>query len=274
MRVVQLSDHPSDLLKRSRQRVSKEQQRELQRYDNALARHQAELKRLVSARDTARTSRHWLAWIRGMFAVRRARRMAPVQPRFANAASEEEAILMAGIKGEQSVADALGRSLNDDWVLFRGYHNPRGEIDHVLLGPRGLVAIEVKNISGVVSCDGDRWWVDKYDRFGNRKEREDLLDRGRRPRSPSMQLNEPADLLEDFLRSRREDVDLLRVVFLAHERSEIGTCRGARVHIFTEANDIGTLMRKVPQPFNQHQRKHLEELIIADHRHHAARRPR
>lgn len=179
MRVVQLSDHPGDLLKRSRQRVSKEQQREISRHESALARHQAEVKRLAAARDAARAGRRWFAWFRGILAVRRARRTAPVPPAPSTAPSQDEAILTAGIKGEQSVADALGRSLNDDWVLLRGYHNPRGEIDHVLLGPRGLVAIEVKNYSGVVSCDGDRWWVDKYDNYGNRKERLDLLDKGR-----------------------------------------------------------------------------------------------
>ncbi len=274
MRVVQLSDHPGDLLKRSRQRVSKDQQREVARFESALAGHQAELKRLAAARDAARAGRHWLAWFRGALAFRRARRTAPVPPRLVNAPSQDEAILTAGIRGEQSVTDALGRTLNDDWVLFRGYHNPRGEIDHVLLGPRGLVAIEVKNISGVVSCDGDRWWADKYDNYGNRKERLDLLDKGRRPRSPSMQLNEPADLLEDFLQSRGEDVDLLRVVFLAHERSRIGKCQGARVNVFTKTTEITDLMRKVPQPLDAQKRKRLEDLITRDHRHHEARRPR
>jgi nuclease-like protein len=47
-------------------------------------------------------------------------------------------ILMAGADGERLVAAGLGRVLDDDWTLIRGYRNRRGEIDHLLLGPRGL----------------------------------------------------------------------------------------------------------------------------------------
>jgi hypothetical protein len=69
-----------------------------------------------------------------------------------------------------------------------------------LLGPRGLVAIEVKNQSVTVDCDGDRWRFVRYDRYGNQVDQGELADR--RGRSPSVQLNEPAGQLEEFLRSR------------------------------------------------------------------------
>jgi Holliday junction resolvase-like predicted endonuclease len=147
--------------------------------------------------------------------------------------TDQESRLAAGIAGERKVAAELGRALGDDWVLMRGYQNKLGEIDHLLFGPGGLVAIEVKNINGTVHCDGDRWRVDKYDRYGNLAEQYDLADGGKRQRSPSLQLNEPADLLEDFLHSRGEDVDVLRVVLLTHPRSRIGACSRATVHIFT-----------------------------------------
>ena len=65
------------------------------------------------------------------------------------------------------MAAELGRLLGDSWTLFRGYRNRRGEIDHLLLGPRGLFAIEVKNLNATVHIDGDRWRADKYDRYGN-----------------------------------------------------------------------------------------------------------
>ena len=51
-----------------------------------------------------------------------------------------------------------------------------------------------------MSCDGDSWRFEKFDRFGNLVSRGTLADRG--GRSPSVQLNEPADLLEQFLGSR------------------------------------------------------------------------
>ncbi len=154
-------------------------------------------------------------------------------------------------------------------MLLRGYRNKGGEIDHILLGPYGLVAIEVKTISGIVGCEGDRWWVDRFDHRG----REELLDKGKRPRSPSMQLNEPTDLLEEFLRSRGQDVALLRVVFLAHERSQVGACHRAAVSIFTSVSQIADLVRKMPQPLDAARRQTLEDLIVRDHRHHDAHRP-
>ena len=64
---------------------------------------------------------------------------------------------MAGIEGKQLVARGFGRVLNDEWTLIRGYRNRRGEIDHLLLGPRGLAAIEGKHRNALVHCDGDHW---------------------------------------------------------------------------------------------------------------------
>ena len=176
------------------------------------------------------------------------------------------------MRGEQFVADEFGRQLKDDWVLLRGYKNRRGEIDHLLLGPRGLVAIEVKNINGTVHCDGDDWRVDKYDNYGNLVEQYAIGDKSDRKRSPSVQLNEPADDLEEFLRSRGEDVGVLRVVLLVHSKAAVGTCRKATVNIYTRTSEVITLVGKVRQPFDPPTRKRLEELIIRDHRHHATRR--
>src|SRR6185437_11126384 len=272
MRVVLLSDHPGDLLKRERQRGGKKQQRAMAEYQSALNRHQAEIRNLEATRDQARAARRWLAWLRGVFAVRRARRQAPIPPKRVGAPSDEESKLAAGVAGEQLVADELARALGDDWVLLRGYKNRRGEIDHLLLGPTGLVAVEVKNINGTVHCDGDSWRVDKFDRYGNLVEQRSLGDAGARQRSPSAQLNEPADALEEFLRSRGQDVGVLRVVLLAHPRSKVGNCRRATVDVFTRVSEVTRLLTKVKQPFDSATRAKLENLIIRDHQHHA--RPR
>jgi Nuclease-related domain len=272
MRVVLLSDHPGDLLRQARQRGSKQYQRAMAEYRSAIRRHEAEVRRAEAARDQARAAHHWLTWLRGVFAVRRARRRAPTLPQRVGAPTDEESKLAAGVEGEQFVADELGRALGDDWALFRGYKNSRGEVDHLLLGPKGLVAIEVKNINGTVHCEGDSWRVDKYDQYGNLVEQYSLGDRGARHRSPSVQLNEPVDALEEFLRSRGQDVGVLRVVLLAHPRSKIGTCRRATVNIFTRTSEVTRLVTKVKQPFDAATRAKLEDLIIRDHRHHARRR--
>lgn len=241
-------------------------------YESALQRNKAEVRKAEAARVQARARHRWLAWLRDTLAVRRARRRAPVPPQLVTAPSDEQGKLAAGVAGERQVADDLGRVLGDDWVLMRGYQNKGGEIDHLLLGPAGLVAIEVKNINGTVHCDGDKWRVDKYDRYGNLVEQHGLVDKGKRQRSPSMQLNEPADLLEDFLHSRGEDVDVLRVVLLIHPRSRVGVCRRATVHIFTGTSDVTRLLRKVPQPLSTSELTRIGELITGDHQYHATHR--
>jgi hypothetical protein len=272
MRVVQLSDHPGDMLRQVRHRGDRQQQRAMAQYESALRRHKAEVRKAEAARDQARAAHRWLAWLRGVFAVRRIRRLAPTPPNLVSAPTDEQSKLAAGIEGEQFVADELGRALSDDWVLLRGYRNSRGEIDHLLLGPSGLVAIEVKNINGTVHCDGDSWRVDKYDRYGNLVEQYSIGDAGARHRSPSVQLNEPADALEEFLRARGEDVGALRVVLLAHPRSKVGTCRRATVNVFTRTGEVTKLLTKVKQPFDATRRVKLEDLIVRDHRDHARRR--
>jgi hypothetical protein len=273
MRVVPLSDHPGDMLKQASRREDQQHERALTKYEAAVKRHKTEVRKAEQARDQARAQRRWLAWLRTALGLRRIRRQAPVPPTapVASMPTNEQAKLAAGVRGEQFVADELGRDLGDDWVLLRGYKNRRGEIDHLLLGPSGLVAIEVKNINGTVHCNGDVWRVDKYDNYGNLVEQSAIGDKSGRQRSPSEQLNEPADELEQFLRSRGEDVGVLRVVLLVHSRSEVGDCSKATVNIYTRASEVIRLVGKVKQPFNPATRKRLEQLIIRDHKHHANR---
>lgn len=123
MRTVPLSNHPDAMLRAARQRRAA----------------------LGTALGAARPQRRWAAWLRSVLAVWRVRRPVPAARTRAGQPTDEEAKLAAGAAGESFVAGELGRALDDEWTLLRGYHNRRGEIDLVLVGPRGLFAIEVKN---------------------------------------------------------------------------------------------------------------------------------
>jgi Nuclease-related domain len=172
--------------------------------------------------------------------------------------------------GEQIVAAGLGRVLGDDWTLLRGYRNSRGEVDHILLGAQGLIAIEGKHRNATVHCDGDNWRFDKYDRYGNLVEQGSISDR--RGRSPSVQLNEPTSQLERFLRSRGHPVSIQRVVLLTHPRSQLGTCSNLTVHIATSTDYVIDLLNGSPPALEAEQLARLEQLIVRDHRFHEARR--
>jgi hypothetical protein len=312
VRTIELSNHPADALRLARQRRADDRLRgraggglrgradgglrgradggaqDRAEVAEALARHQLLVRRAANARDRARDQRRWLTWLRAMLAVRKLRRLTPVRPvpvprvrrvppvpRVHPAAdtvpSDDEQKLAAGVAGEQQAAREFGRVLGDDWVLVRGYCNKRGEIDHLLLGPPGLIAVEGKHLNATVYCEGDDWRFEKFDRSGHLIERGSISDRG--GRSPSVQVNEPADMLEEFLSTRAGQVSMLRVVLLTHPNSRRGRCRKPTVHIATSAALLADQLNDMPPVLSASQRARLEELIARDHRFHAARRP-
>ncbi len=180
-----------------------------------------------------------------------------------------ESKILAGIAGEDLVATELGRALDDDWTLLRGYRNRRGEIDQLLLGPRGLFAIEVKNLNATVDVDGDRWRADKYDNYGNLVEQRPIADR--MGRSPSVQLNEPADDLGRFLAERGQPAEIQRVVVLAHRRSGLGRVRNPTVLALTSPGDLLTLIGNSASRLDPGQRAAIAALIRRDHEFHGRR---
>ena len=167
--------------------------------------------------------------------------------------------------GERLVETALGLDLDDDWVLLRGYRNRGGEIDHLLIGPRGVFAIEGKHRNATIDCDGDRWVATKYDRYGNQVE-DPVPMTDRQGRSPSEQVNEPARVLQDFLRRQGHYVTITRIVALTHHRARLGNCTGLTVHITTSISQITDLLNISPAAFTPAQCADLEQLITHDHR--------
>jgi Nuclease-related domain len=65
-----------------------------------------------------------------------------------------------GKRGEMAISDALG-SLSDDYIVLNDLMLPdgKGNVDHLVMGPNGLFAIETKNYSTFVKCLGDDWFV-------------------------------------------------------------------------------------------------------------------
>ena len=138
------------------------------------------------------------------------------------AASRGEEVWKAGNDGELKVVDYLSSRLSDEWTLVSGFMTGKGEIDLILIGPAGVFTLEVKYVRGTVHCDGDRWWRDKYDKYGNLVETAVSI-RDARGRAPSRQLNEAADVVELLLDRRFGKGRVRRVVVLAHEDSALGT---------------------------------------------------
>ena len=272
MQVVELSNHPGDMLNDMSLRRRAAGQRAQDRYADELIQHQARVQTIRVKRDRARRQHQWWAWLRLAFAVAAEKRRAPRPPVIDTDDTDAESRIRAGIAGEDLIAAQLGRALGDDWTLLRGYRNRRGEIDDLLLGPRGLFAIEVKNINATVHVEGDRWRADKYDNYGNLVEQWPITDR--KGRSPSQQVNESADELERFLHERGQQVTIQRVVVLTHRRSRLGPSRHPAVHVGTSADDVLRLVHDSPGDLGDRQRAEIQRLIRRDHDfHNKARRP-
>jgi hypothetical protein len=141
-----------------------------------------------------------------------------------------------------------------------------------VLGPRGLLAIESKYHNATVTCAGDRWQYARYDRYGNLVGGPAELTSG--GRSPSEQLNEPADQLAGFLRSCGHPVAIQRVVLFNHPRSRVGTSANPTVHITTSTDQLIGLLKRSPGAISADERTELGRLIKRDHQHHDARRRR
>ena len=272
MRLVELSDHPASMLRHAQQERRGGAHRAQAEYAAARTRHAASLDQARAERDEARAQHRWLRWIRAVFTVWAGQRRAPRMPVPAGAATDREESIAAGIAGEQRVALELGQVLGDDWVLFHGYRNRRGEIDHLLLGPRGLFAIEVKHRNATVYIAGDEWRYKKFDQWGNQVESGSIEDRT--GRSPSLQVNESATELERFLGTRGQSVAITRIVILNHPRSKIGSYRGLTVRVGTSTDYILSLVDDSSAELPAARRAELERLIERDHQFHAARRPR
>lgn len=267
MRTVQLSNHPGEALAREQARRVALKEEARAAHETAIARDRAQIRELREARKEAWRQRRWGSWLRSWLALGGTVIATLQQLAQAKTDSSEEAKLTAGVQGENLLARELASRFNDRWTLLRGYRNRRGEIDQLLLGPSGLVAIEVKHRNATISCNGDEWSFEKYDRYGNCVERGRMTDRG--GRSPSRQLNEPADQLQDFLQHRGQPLAIERVVVLTHPRSALGSCKGNTVHIATDSGYIANLVKGSGLTLDPARRAEIERLIVQDHARHA-----
>jgi hypothetical protein len=76
-------------------------------------------------------------------------------------------IWRAGLTGQENVENVL-HLLSDEWNMVNNYTIPHKncDIDHLLIGPKGIFVIETKNYNGKVECVGDSWTYTKTGKNG------------------------------------------------------------------------------------------------------------
>ena len=228
MRQIELGNHAGQqiqLLEAEREEINKTRlarwRQQTATIDSANRRARASLARAIRDRRLFQILKLFLAP-----GQRRLQRR-PMMPLLAHI-SEQERIWREGQAGEARVAERLAEALDDRWTLITGYHNPRGEIDQILVGPGGIHAIEIKYRNAVIHCQGDRWYFDRYDNYGNRVEcNRRLTDSG--GRSPAQQVNEPTRMLRAYLKRPVPDTAIHTHVVLSHDKSVLGEVRDLTV---------------------------------------------
>lgn len=266
MREIILSDHTADQSKSAADTRQANFDVAQERFSIAMAAHK---KKADSLREKSRTeflAGHYFAWLMSFLPRIGQRWSAKPQKPVMAAPTREEAVWSAGGEGEQRVTEALSAFLSDDWVLISGYRNQGGEIDKLLIGPLGVLAIEIKFVNGRVFCDGDKWWRDKYDRYGN------LVETGvpiadKRGRGPSAQVNAAADRLQSFLAKRSSMQSVARAVVLSHNSSEIGRIKNQTVDLIATLGQLSmsTIAFSLKGGLAGVAPLHVVELIRKDH---------
>jgi hypothetical protein len=143
MKIVILSDHTADVLRQQQQQRADFQKsrrdayyQQVEAYKARKLATSAKLSKAWEARNLLQVISCLAQWIRVYMSA------SPVAPQQTGSAhTQREAIWTAGNEGEKLVSQCLARQLNDQWTLFKGYHNSKGEIDFVLVGPPGVFAI-------------------------------------------------------------------------------------------------------------------------------------
>jgi Nuclease-related domain len=261
MRIEVLSEHPDVMLadaERERRRGTAEQ----------LARFES----LREERHQARSEGRWLAWLRLAFAVSGAKREAKRQHIASVLPTAREQAMRAGRNAERRVADQLAEALDDEWVLLRGYCNPRGEIDALLLGPRGLFAIEEKYRSIRVQIRGDEWMAQQIDKYG-RSYGTRFPIRDGKGRSPSEQVKEPTAALSRWLSTNKQGTPVTPVVLLTHPSARIGSIEHPTVRVERSVRRLLALLERSRHTLGTQRRADIERLIRRDHEFHQARKP-
>ena len=260
MRVEILSEYPDVMLadaERERRRGADEQF--------------ARVESLRAERRGARSDGRWLAWVRLAFAVSAAKREAARQRLASALPTAQEQAMRAGRNAERRFADRLAEVLDDEWLLLRGYCNARGEIDALLLGPRGLFAIEEKYRSVRVYISDDKWLVEQIDRDGRpRGGRVPIQDK--RGRSPSIQVMEPTVALSRWLTDNKRGTPITPVVLLTHPSARIRTVEHPTVRVERSISGLLALIERSRSTVDAGHRADIERLIRRDHDFHQRKR--
>jgi hypothetical protein len=263
LKTVILSDFAGAKLEEARAARMAPYKARLAAYEAARA---AKHRRVQEARLRLSETLAWTAWRDYLSAI--TARLPPIPTPQGPDLAEKK--WQAGHEGESAVDDFLKKSLGAEWTLIAGYKNRKGEIDRILVGPRGAYAIEIKHLGGTIHCDGDTWWRDRHGR-GCRVVEAGITIADNGGRGPSRQLNEPVRMLQHFLSRKGVHTRIRRGIIFSHDRAFLGKLNAPTVDfvVTLEWLNLETLFGGVEQELAPDACAAAVGLIRRDHQHYA-----
>jgi hypothetical protein len=173
--------------------------------------------------------------------------------------ADAETLHAARKAGGKHTVTYLASLLGDDWTLIRGYQNSYGGIGQILFSAHGVVAMTSLHLDATVHCHGDTWRAERFGHDGKLLGQTRLVDQA--GRSPSTQLNQAADTLEQLLRSQGTQISVLRVVLLNHPRSRLEDHQRPAVQIFASPYDLARWLKELPKTLDRAGRRQIEHLL-------------
>jgi len=176
----------------------------------------------------------------------------------------------AGVWGEEALVHGLS-GLDDSWIMLRGYRNRRGETDHVLVGPFGVWAVEVKRRRVRLYVEGEQWWYEKLSSRGYVQEREWAVDGG--GRSWARQVNDVAGDLAAWLERNGHSVPVRTAVMVLHEQAVLARCENLTVSMVgTHPAHLLEAIERYAHPLDSRACEQIVALVRRDHQFHSRRR--
>ncbi len=174
--------------------------------------------------------------------------------------------LAAGDRGERVIPDHL-RDRSNQWIVFNGYRNRRGEIDHLILGPLGLWAVEVKNQRVLLDVSGQNWMAHKLDTSGKVVGEQPATDRDGTGRNWGRQVAEPAEVLADNLTAAGHPIPIQTAVILVKPGAVVARCTDPGVDLVTaDLSDLDRAMKMLAHRLDEGDIAVIAERIEAGHR--------
>jgi hypothetical protein len=162
----------------------------------------------------------WPALVLGVLAAVAAAGLIYSEMRYAGS-STRRARLDAGLQGQRQLARTLS-VLSDDYYLVNNLELPgrSDDVDHLLVGPNGVFALETKHHSGRIYCRDGQWYQLKTSRGG-------LVQPEKPIRDPARQLKRNVDYLRACIKrtdpalSRQTRLWIEGFVVFSHPRASL-----------------------------------------------------